>query len=177
MKTMEQFYNEIIESEELSEKLASVFDEQKLEEFLKENEVDCTTNQFNEFILAKAKEGGELTDEQLSAVAGGDECGGIPIDYADSGSRTDGMSVTLSFSQHQRVLYKLKGNALAEIISCRTKIHYGYCYKDLCGNGKSVRLKLEAMRQPVYDIRMIDTNEIIKDVIQSCLAPYTLCSL
>ena len=177
MKTMEQFWSEISTNEELAEKLEQIASEQELEALLKENEVDCTEEQFNEFILAKAKESGELTDEELSAVAGGDECVGIPIDYADSGSRTDGMSVTFSFSQHQRVLYKLKGNALAEIINCRTKIHYGYCYKDICGNGKSVRLKLEAMRQPVYDIRMIDTNEIIKDVIQSCLAPYTLCSL
>ncbi len=71
MKTMEQFYDEIIESEELSDKLASASDEQKLEEFLKENEVDCTTRQFNGFFLAKAKESGELTDEDIEQVAGG----------------------------------------------------------------------------------------------------------
>lgn len=175
MKTMEQFYNEIIESEELSEKLASVSDEQKLEEFLKENEVDCTTNQFNEFILAKAKESGELTDEMLEAVAGGDECVGIPTDYADSGSITDGGSVTFAFSQHQRVLYKLKGNGLAEIISCRTENRYRDYYKKIYG--KRVKIKLKYMSLPVYDIRMIDTNEIINGVIQSCLAPYNLCSL
>ena len=42
MKTIEQFYNEIIASEELKEKLAAVSSEQKLDEFLKENEVEGT---------------------------------------------------------------------------------------------------------------------------------------
>ena len=37
MKTIEQFYNEIIASEELKEKLAAVSSAQKLDEFLKEN--------------------------------------------------------------------------------------------------------------------------------------------
>ena len=71
MKTMEQFYNEIIESEELSDKLASVSDDQKLEEFLKENEVDCKKEQFWEFMSEKAKESGELSDEDIEQVAGG----------------------------------------------------------------------------------------------------------
>ena len=78
MKTMEQFWNEITTNKALVEKLAAASGEQKLEAFLKENEVDCTEEQFNEFILAKAKESGELSDEQLEAVSGGidwQECG------------------------------------------------------------------------------------------------------
>ncbi|MGN1160964.1 MAG: hypothetical protein ACI4SX_01840 [Candidatus Fimenecus sp.] len=71
MKTIEQFYNEIIASEELKEKLAAVSSAQKLDEFLKENEVDGTKEEFKEYVVEKAKTSGELTDEQLEAVAGG----------------------------------------------------------------------------------------------------------
>ena len=70
MKTIEQFYNEIIASEELKEKLAAVSSAQKLDEFLKENEVEGT-KEFKEYVVEKAKTSGELTDEQLEAVAGG----------------------------------------------------------------------------------------------------------
>ena len=175
MKTIEQFWSEISTNEELAEKLEQIASEQELEAFLKENEVDCTEEQFNEFILAKAKESGELSDEQLEAVSGGDECVGIPIDYADSGSVTDGGEVTFVFSEHQRVLYKLKGNGLAEIISCRIENRYEEYYKKVYG--RRVKLKKKSESLPVYDIRMIDTNEIIPGVVQSCLAPYTFCSL
>ena len=118
----------------------------------------------------------KITNEQeLEAVSGGDECIGIPIDYADSGSVTDGGEVTFVFSEHQRVLYKLKGNGLAEIISCRIENRYREYYEKVYGI--RVKLKKKYKSLPVYDIRMIDTNEIINGVVQSCLAPYTLCSL
>ena len=71
MKTIEQFYNEIIASEELKEKLAAVSSAQKLDEFLKENEVEGTKEEFMEYVVEKSKTSGELTDEQLEAVAGG----------------------------------------------------------------------------------------------------------
>ena len=73
MKTMEQFWSEISTNEELAEKLEQIASEQELEAFLKENEVDCTKEQFKEFVFAKAKESGEISDEELSAVSGG--CG------------------------------------------------------------------------------------------------------
>ena len=71
MKTMEQFWNEITTNKALAEKLAAESGEQKLEAFLKENEVDCTKEQFGEFIIAKAKESGALSDDKLESVAGG----------------------------------------------------------------------------------------------------------
>ena len=71
MKTMEQFWNEITTNKALVEKLAAASGEQKLEAFLKENEVDCTKEQFGEFIIAKAKESGALSDDKLESVAGG----------------------------------------------------------------------------------------------------------
>ena len=71
MKTMEQLWNEITTNKVLAEKLAAASGEQKLEAFLKENEVDCTKEQFGEFIIAKAKESGALSDDKLESVAGG----------------------------------------------------------------------------------------------------------
>ena len=71
MKTMEKFWNEITTNKALAEKLAAASGEQKLEAFLKENEVDCTKEQFGEFIIAKAKESGALSDDKLESVAGG----------------------------------------------------------------------------------------------------------
>lgn len=71
MKTTEQFWSELTTNKALAGKLLSVSDEQKLEEFLKENEVDCTTEQFREFVLQKKKQIGEIPDEQLEEVSGG----------------------------------------------------------------------------------------------------------
>lgn len=70
MKTIEQFYSEVMADKELAEKLIKITNEQELEAFLKENEVDCTNEQFKEFM--RAKERNELTDEELKAVAGGE---------------------------------------------------------------------------------------------------------
>ena len=76
MKTLEKFWSELIANKELAEKLIKTTNEQELEAFLKENEVDCTNEQFKEFM--HAKERNELTDEELKAVsggAGGTKCG------------------------------------------------------------------------------------------------------
>lgn len=71
MKTMEQLWNEITTNKELAEKLKGVSSDRELEAFLKENEVDCTKEQFGEFIISKAKESGALSDDKLESVAGG----------------------------------------------------------------------------------------------------------
>ena len=60
MKTLEKFWSELIANKELAEKLIKTTNEQELEAFLKENEVDCTKEQFKEFVFAKAKESGEF---------------------------------------------------------------------------------------------------------------------
>lgn len=78
MKTMEQFWNEITTNRELAEKLTKVTNDAELEALLKENEVSGTTEDFKALVVAKAKESGELSDEQLEAVSGGidwQECG------------------------------------------------------------------------------------------------------
>ena len=71
MKTTEQFWNEIKANKELAEKLTKVTNDAELEALLKENEVDCTKEQFAEFIIEKAKERGALSDDKLESVAGG----------------------------------------------------------------------------------------------------------
>ena len=71
MKTLEKFWSELIANKELAEKLIKTTNEQELEAILKENEVDCTKEQFKEYVFAKAKESGEISDEELSAVSGG----------------------------------------------------------------------------------------------------------
>ena len=75
MKTIEQFLNEVIANKELAEKLAGIQDEQKLAEFLKENEVDCTAEQFKALMIEIAKQSGEIPEEELDAVAGGSVLG------------------------------------------------------------------------------------------------------
>ena len=80
MKTIEQFWNELTTSKELSEKLTSISNEQELEALLKENEVSGTTEDFKALVVAKAKASGELSDEQLEAVSGG-------IDWQECGSK------------------------------------------------------------------------------------------
>ena len=80
MKTMEQFWNEITTNRELAEKLTKVTNDAELEAFLKENEVSGTTEDFKALVVAKAKESGELSDEQLEAVSGG-------IDWQESGRK------------------------------------------------------------------------------------------
>ena len=71
MKTLEQFRSELIANKELAEKLIKTTNEQEFEAILKENEVDCTNEQFKEFMHVKAKESGELSDDELSTVSGG----------------------------------------------------------------------------------------------------------
>ncbi len=71
MKTIEQFYNEIIESKQLAKQLEEAVKSQKLDEFFKENEVEGTAEQFKAYVLEREKNSGELSDEELDAVVGG----------------------------------------------------------------------------------------------------------
>lgn len=72
MKTTEQFYNEILSSEQLKNGLATALKDNSLAEFLKENGVEGTAEEFKAFVLEKSNSAGALTDEQIETVAGGD---------------------------------------------------------------------------------------------------------
>lgn len=71
MKTMEQFYNEVMLNDELYESFLASVREEKADEFLKEHEVEGTLGEFERFFAKKLTECGELTDEQLEAISGG----------------------------------------------------------------------------------------------------------
>lgn len=71
MKTMEQFFNEIMANDELYENFRTSIKEDRLESFLKENGVSETEEEFEKFFENKLLGSGELTDEQLEAISGG----------------------------------------------------------------------------------------------------------
>lgn len=71
MKTIEQFLYEIMANEETYKKFQAATDEKMIEALLKENEVDCTSDDFRKFFTEKIQASGELSDEALENVAGG----------------------------------------------------------------------------------------------------------
>lgn len=116
MKTLEQFYCEITESKELREKLEQASAEHKLDEFLKENGISCTKEQFGEFALTKAKESGLLTDEELKKIAGGRD-----------GEEND--SKPRDSSSSKEIKWDEKGRPIQW--QCGSEIYHYECYK--CG--------------------------------------------
>ena len=71
MKTIEQFLYEIMANEETYKKFQAATDEKMIEALLKENGVDCTSDDFRKFFTEKIQASGELSDEALENVAGG----------------------------------------------------------------------------------------------------------
>ena len=68
MKTIEEFYNEIVVSKELQEELKKTSDE-TLEDFLAKHGCSATAKDFIEFLKSMAE--GELEDDSAEAVNGG----------------------------------------------------------------------------------------------------------
>lgn len=58
-------------NEETYKKFQAATDEKMIEALLKENEVDCTSDDFRKFFTEKIQASGELSDEALENVAGG----------------------------------------------------------------------------------------------------------
>ncbi|MGN0597448.1 MAG: hypothetical protein ACI4J1_09005 [Ruminiclostridium sp.] len=102
MKTAEEFYNEIMTSSELKDKLAEASANQSLDEFLKENGVNCDKKQFKEYAFAKAKEDGVLTDEQLEYIA----AGAGREDYGPAGKKSSYPTVTMKESNGKPIQWK-----------------------------------------------------------------------
>ena len=71
MKNIEEFYNDIMASEELKDKLAEASANRRLDEFFKENGVLCDKEQFKEYAIAREAESSELSENQLEDIAGG----------------------------------------------------------------------------------------------------------
>ena len=68
MKTMEEFYKEIIGSKKLQEELKKASDEM-LETFLKKHDCDASVKEFTDFVNAHKE--GAIEDDEAQAVAGG----------------------------------------------------------------------------------------------------------
>ena len=68
MKTVEEFYKEIAGSKELQEELKTLTEE-ALGEFLKKHDCKASAKEFADFVKAQA--GGEISDDDVAAAAGG----------------------------------------------------------------------------------------------------------
>ena len=77
MKTLEALYQEILASEEKKKELAQAAqDEKNLENWIQAQGCDATLEQVQAFFKEKQEKTGELSDDELSAAAGGgcDSC-------------------------------------------------------------------------------------------------------
>ena len=144
MKTIEQFWNELTINKELAEKFASVSSEQGLEAFLKENEVDCTKEQFGEFILSKKD--CELSDEELRIIAGG-------RDGEENESKSSVPTVEIAWDEKGRATQWKQGNDIYhyECCKCHKRLYKDWVrwYCPQCGEG--FYWNVEAYR--VYDVK------------------------
>ena len=68
MKTVEEFYKQIVDSKELQEELKNVSDKM-LESFLKKHDCNVSAKEFTEFV--RSQNDGEIEDDDAAAVAGG----------------------------------------------------------------------------------------------------------
>ena len=72
MKTIEQFYNEVKDDNDLQAAFAEAVKNNTVETFLKEQQVDGTPKDLEAFGKAKVAMR-ELSDEELEQTAGGEE--------------------------------------------------------------------------------------------------------
>ena len=71
MKTVEEFINEIENSETFQIELKGIKDKDALSDFLKKNNVSATAEEFVKAFKAKAEAEGEISDDDVEAIAGG----------------------------------------------------------------------------------------------------------
>lgn len=73
MKTLGEFIKEIEASKELQKELKNVENKEAAEVFLKKHDCGATAKELAEFIKSQVKDiqGGELSDDEASSVAGG----------------------------------------------------------------------------------------------------------
>lgn len=72
MKTMEQFYSEVMADKELAEAAFNAHTENRLKEFLTVQEVEGTAEEFEAFVKEKKNGSRELSDEDIEQVTGGE---------------------------------------------------------------------------------------------------------
>ena len=71
MKTLQELYNEVIQSDELKKEFLEAGKNGKAEEFIKAHGCDATLDEIKVFLEEQAKADKELSAEELENVAGG----------------------------------------------------------------------------------------------------------
>lgn len=73
MKTLGELYDEVLKSEELKKALAGAVKDGKVEDFIRANGCAASAAEFSAFLKERQSKPGELADEELASVAGGDQ--------------------------------------------------------------------------------------------------------
>ncbi len=71
MKSIEELYQEVLGSEELKKEFAQAVQENRVEDFLKENGCKAGKQELETFLKELQEKEGELSEDELDAVAGG----------------------------------------------------------------------------------------------------------
>ena len=71
MKTLQELYIEVLNSEELKKSFADAVRNNKVEDFLKANGCEADSEELTAFLKEQQTKAAELSDEELDSVAGG----------------------------------------------------------------------------------------------------------
>ena len=105
MKTMEQFYSEVMADKELAEAAFNAHTENRLKEFLAVQEVEGTAEEFEAFVKEKKQTRTELTDKELEeAVGGKDGYADWGVVWSDNGYAYDESKVKYLFNVGDKVI-------------------------------------------------------------------------
>ena len=78
MKTIEELYNEVMTSDELKKEYCSLKPEE-VENFAEKHGCKATFDEIKAFLTEKSAKSGELSDEEIERVAGGNKLSGRGI--------------------------------------------------------------------------------------------------
>ena len=71
MKTLQELYNEVLDSEELKKSFAEAIQNNSIEDFLKANGCEASKEELAELLKEQQAKVGEISDDELDSVAGG----------------------------------------------------------------------------------------------------------
>ncbi|MGN1421941.1 MAG: hypothetical protein ACI4XA_01055 [Oscillospiraceae bacterium] len=127
MKTIEEFYNEVMENKALAEAANKARVENRLSEFLIEQEVDGTAEAFEALVKEKKSAGSELSDDELEKAVGGTygEASFFGISWSDNGYKYNKAEVEYLFNVNDRVIVdcwfrNLTGTITEREICCKS---------------------------------------------------------
>lgn len=121
MKTIEEFYNEIMASRELTEAANNAHTENRLAEFLAEHGVEGTAEAFEALVQEKKKTGIELSDNELEEAVGG-------VNWSKNGYESYESEVRYLYNVGDKVIVDCWFRNLTGTITCRKIEHdpYGF---------------------------------------------------